>query len=169
VNVGELKGTMLVYVTCYFAWQVDNIWQCLCGRILFQVYLDSAEGQRYAAFYSVSDWPYVAVIDPRTGESLRVWNKIDGSSFCDSLLEFLCQQQSLQTPQKRAKLSNSPLAAEVCVFISTWDFALILGLLYNDAVSCWGFITVVIDGWLIEWVWSTGGMKLTEVNWSTRR
>jgi hypothetical protein len=80
--------------------------------IFWQVYLDSAEGQRYAAFYSVSDWPYVAVIDPRTGESLRVWNKIDGSSFCDSLLEFLCQQQSLQTPQKRAKLSNSPLAAE---------------------------------------------------------
>ncbi|XP_021940456.1 UBX domain-containing protein 7 isoform X2 [Zootermopsis nevadensis] len=80
--------------------------------IFWQVYLDSAEGQRYAAFYSVSDWPYVAIIDPRTGESLRVWNKIDGSSFCDTLLEFLCRQQSMRNPQKRAKLSVSPLAAE---------------------------------------------------------
>lgn len=79
--------------------------------------MDSAEGQRYAAFYSVSDWPYVAVIDPRTGESLRVWNEINGSSFCDTLLEFLCQQQSMQIPQKRAKLSNSPLTAEVCFII----------------------------------------------------
>ncbi|PNF28041.1 hypothetical protein B7P43_G12538 [Cryptotermes secundus] len=80
--------------------------------VFWQVYLDSAEGQRYAAFYGVSDWPYVAVIDPRTGESLRVWNEINGSSFCDTLLEFLCQQQSMQIPQKRAKLSNSPLTAE---------------------------------------------------------
>jgi hypothetical protein len=112
-NYVEMKTRNSIFVVCFFTWSS-------CRSVLiFQVYLNSAEGQRYAAFYNVSDWPYVAVIDPRTGESLRVWNKIDGSSFCDTLLEFLCQQQSLQIPQKRLKLSNSPMAARVC-----WDFFL---------------------------------------------
>ena len=62
--------------------------------VIFQVYNDSAEGQRYSAFYNVTDWPYVAIIDPRTGECMRVWNKIDAASFCEILLEFLFREYS---------------------------------------------------------------------------
>ena len=32
-----------------------------------QVYHDSEEGKKYRQFYKVNDWPYVAVLDPRTG------------------------------------------------------------------------------------------------------
>jgi len=32
-----------------------------------QVYHDSEEGTKFRQFYKVTDWPYVAIIDPRTG------------------------------------------------------------------------------------------------------
>ena len=32
-----------------------------------QVYHDSEEGKKYRQFYKVNEWPYVAVLDPRTG------------------------------------------------------------------------------------------------------
>ena len=34
---------------------------------LVQVYHDSEEGKKYRQFYKVNEWPYVAVLDPRTG------------------------------------------------------------------------------------------------------
>ena len=32
-----------------------------------KVYHDSSEGQRYMQFYNVIEFPYIAVLDPRTG------------------------------------------------------------------------------------------------------
>jgi hypothetical protein len=34
---------------------------------LFQVYHDSEEGGKFKQFYKVEEYPYIAVIDPRTG------------------------------------------------------------------------------------------------------
>ena len=34
----------------------------------FKVYHDSSEGQRYMQFYNVIEFPYVAILDPRTGK-----------------------------------------------------------------------------------------------------
>ena len=48
-----------------------------------QVYHDSEEGQRYCQFYKVEKWPYVAVLDPQTGENLVSWNKVEPLTFCD--------------------------------------------------------------------------------------
>ncbi|EEC13385.1 UBX domain-containing protein, putative, partial [Ixodes scapularis] len=36
--------------------------------VFWQVYQDSEEGQRYVLFYKVADYPYVAILDPRTGK-----------------------------------------------------------------------------------------------------
>lgn len=44
-------------------------------------------------FYRVS-FPYVAIIDPRTGELVRQWNKIDTLTFCDKLTQFLTDHPS---------------------------------------------------------------------------
>ena len=38
--------------------------------IFVQVYHDSEEGKKYRQFYKVNEWPYVAVLDPRTGTTL---------------------------------------------------------------------------------------------------
>lgn len=41
-------------------------------------------------FYPFSRFPYVAVLDPRTGENLRSWSTIrDSVTFCDLVTEFL--------------------------------------------------------------------------------
>lgn len=63
--------------------------------IFWQVYHDTYEGQRYVQFYHVTKLPHVAIIDPRTGELVRpLPAKIDQSSFCDSVIEFLSEHQS---------------------------------------------------------------------------
>ncbi|KAI1286016.1 UBX domain-containing protein 7 [Halotydeus destructor] len=58
--------------------------------IFWQVYKDSAEGMRYMQFYPFTRFPYVAVLDPRTGELLVSWHTIvDSVTFCDFVTEFL--------------------------------------------------------------------------------
>jgi len=32
-----------------------------------QVYSDSEEGRKYSQFYNIEGWPYIAILDPRTG------------------------------------------------------------------------------------------------------
>ena len=55
----------------------------------------------------MTDWPYVAIIDPRTGECMSVWNKIEASTFCDILLEFLCHHHFDEQPaSKRVKIAG---------------------------------------------------------------
>lgn len=36
--------------------------------ISWQVYHDSEEGQRYIQFYKLNKFPYISILDPRTGE-----------------------------------------------------------------------------------------------------
>ncbi len=41
-------------------------------------------------FYPVTEWPHVAILDPRTGERLVTWSKLpDSATFCDLITEFL--------------------------------------------------------------------------------
>ena len=34
-------------------------------------------------FYKVLEWPYIAILDPQTGENMVTWNKVDAVTFCD--------------------------------------------------------------------------------------
>lgn len=46
--------------------------------ISLQVYHDSEEGQRYIQFYKLNKFPYISILDPRTGEcscELRYCNR----------------------------------------------------------------------------------------------
>ncbi|GAB1608688.1 UBX domain-containing protein 7-like isoform X2 [Argonauta hians] len=63
--------------------------------ILWQVYHDSEEGRKYMQFYKVNVWPYIAILDPQTGEKLAEWNKLDHSKFCEYAAEFLSLHPSL--------------------------------------------------------------------------
>lgn len=51
--------------------------------------MDSEEGQRYMTFYKINQWPYVAVLDPRTGELMVEWNHSDSSTYETLISEFL--------------------------------------------------------------------------------
>ena len=60
-------------------------------------------------FYPVNDWPYVAILDPRTGELLVTWKKLDASTFCDLVTEFLSLHPSLEplNDDNKKKVENN--------------------------------------------------------------
>ncbi|CAG2104107.1 unnamed protein product [Medioppia subpectinata] len=75
--------------------------------IFWQSYHDNSEGQRFMQFYNVTDFPYVAILDPRTGEKLRQWTTIDPVSFCDLVTEFLHDLPSPSGSPANVHNSNS--------------------------------------------------------------
>ncbi|XP_005099755.1 UBX domain-containing protein 7 [Aplysia californica] len=72
-------------------WSSQDVRNVLKDSFVFwQVYNDSEEGKRFMQFYKLKEWPYVAIIDPFTGESQVEWHKIaDGPVFCDLAKSFL--------------------------------------------------------------------------------
>lgn len=79
-------------------WSHQAVKDIIKGNFIFwQVYHDSYEGQRFVQFYHVplTKLPYVAIIDPRTGELMKSWpTSIDHTSFCDSVTEYLLDHPS---------------------------------------------------------------------------
>ena len=68
--------------------------------VFWQQYKDSDEAQRYMTFYPISDWPYVSIIDPRTGENMVTWSNIEAATFPELITEFLTRHPSLESPAK---------------------------------------------------------------------
>lgn len=60
-------------------------------------------------FYNVPSWPYVAILDPRTGECLVEYHHISRDTFCDNILTFLNANQwnPQQTPREATMASVS--------------------------------------------------------------
>ncbi|CAG0879137.1 unnamed protein product [Darwinula stevensoni] len=99
-------------------WSNDSVREFIREHFIFwQVYHDSAEGERYATFYKVNEWPYVAILDPRTGENLATWHKLDLLTFKDLVKEFLSSHPPLDgspsptQPRKKAKQETSIIDA----------------------------------------------------------
>ncbi|GAA5812525.1 hypothetical protein MFLAVUS_005981 [Mucor flavus] len=60
--------------------------------VFLQYANESADGKRYSTFYSISGYPHVAIIDARTGERVKVWEKqITPTDFMMEITEFLEQ------------------------------------------------------------------------------
>uniref|UniRef100_A0A8C0TUK6 UBX domain-containing protein n=1 Tax=Canis lupus familiaris TaxID=9615 RepID=A0A8C0TUK6_CANLF len=79
------------------------------------VYHDSEEGQRYIQFYKLGDFPYVSILDPRTGQKLVEWHQLDVSSFLDQVTGFLGEHGQLDglssSPPKKCARSESLIDA----------------------------------------------------------
>ncbi|XP_048741186.2 UBX domain-containing protein 7-like isoform X2 [Ostrea edulis] len=82
--------------------------------VFWQVYHDSEEGGKFKQFYKVEEYPYIAIIDPRTGENMVTWSSgLDAVTFCDLVTHFLAEHPfsddslSEQQPSKRAKQEPS--------------------------------------------------------------
>ncbi|KAI4897688.1 hypothetical protein NFI96_015713, partial [Prochilodus magdalenae] len=85
--------------------------------IFWQVYHDSEEGQRYIQFYKLNKFPYISILDPRTGQKMVEWNQLDVSSFLDQVTGFLTEHGQLdglssQPPAKRARSESLIDASE---------------------------------------------------------
>jgi len=82
-------------------------------------YKESDEAQRFLTFYPNNsgpgggEWPYVLVLDPRTGEKLVTWSKFDAGSFPDLVASFLNLQPdfnngSQKPPSPKRSRPSSP-------------------------------------------------------------
>jgi len=77
--------------------------------VLWQVYRDSNEGERFIQFYHVTSYPYLAVLDPRTGEKMVEWGFMDAQAFCECATAFVLEHPSLEgeTPPAKKRRSES--------------------------------------------------------------
>jgi len=68
--------------------------------VFWQQYKESDEAERYMTFYTIREWPYVSIIDPRTGENMVTWSHIEASAFPELMTEFLSLHPTLESPSK---------------------------------------------------------------------
>ncbi|XP_064197630.1 UBX domain-containing protein 7 [Anguilla rostrata] len=86
--------------------------------IFWQVYHDSEEGQRYIQFYKLNKFPYISILDPRTGQKMVEWNQLDVASFLEQVSGFLSEHGQLDglssrpPPAKRARSESLIDASE---------------------------------------------------------
>ncbi|XP_026063094.1 UBX domain-containing protein 7 [Carassius auratus] len=99
-------------------WSNDAVKNIIREHFIFwQVYHDSEEGQRYIQFYKLNKFPYISILDPRTGQKMVEWNQLDVTSFLDQVTGFLSEHgqldgQSSQPPAKRARSESLIDASE---------------------------------------------------------
>ncbi|RKP02321.1 hypothetical protein CXG81DRAFT_25015 [Caulochytrium protostelioides] len=72
-------------------WRDKTVQDVIRAHFLFVFWTsDSPDGQQYATFYHVKSYPYTAVLDPVTGECVKVWDKtMAADAMVSELLEFL--------------------------------------------------------------------------------
>lgn len=68
--------------------------------VFWQQYKESDEAERYMTFYRISQWPYIAIIDPRTGENMVTWTHIEAEGFPELITEFLSLHPTLDSPAR---------------------------------------------------------------------
>jgi len=68
--------------------------------VFWQQYKESDDAERYMTFYTIKEWPYVSIIDPRTGENMVTWSHIEASAFPELMTEFLSLHPTLESPEK---------------------------------------------------------------------
>jgi hypothetical protein len=81
----------------------------------------SADGTRYNTFYTVNGYPHLAIIDARTGERIKVWEKqITPTDFMMDITEFLEQHSSENTrstsTMKRPRTSKVGRTTQTLIF-----------------------------------------------------
>eukprot|EP00092_Neocalanus_flemingeri_P015956 GFUD01017273.1.p1 GENE.GFUD01017273.1~~GFUD01017273.1.p1 ORF type:complete len:450 (-),score=171.83 GFUD01017273.1:167-1516(-) len=68
--------------------------------VFWQQYKESDDAERYMTFYTIKEWPYVSIIDPRTGENMVTWSHIEAAAFPELMTEFLSLHPCLESPVK---------------------------------------------------------------------
>ncbi|XP_014666572.1 PREDICTED: UBX domain-containing protein 7-like [Priapulus caudatus] len=94
-------------------WSSDAVRLIIKEHFVFwQVYHDSSEGERFLQFYKVTEYPYVAILDPRTGENLSIWHRVDAPTFCESVTDFISQHPTIQASPPNAEPPRKKICSE---------------------------------------------------------
>lgn len=90
-------------------WSDETVKEIVKANFVFnQVYYDSVEGQKLINIYNIHSYPFIGIIDPRTGEKLIQLqsNKIDSCSFCEKITSFLCDFEMPHGDDEKSVPSN---------------------------------------------------------------
>ena len=78
-------------------WRDDTVKEILKANFVFvQIYFDTVEGKKLIHYYNIATYPFIAIIDPRTGEKLTQFNnasKMDQCMFCEKVTNFLGENE----------------------------------------------------------------------------
>ncbi|KAF0446798.1 ubx domain protein [Gigaspora margarita] len=85
-------------------WSNQTVQDVIRQHFLFlQFNADTADGRQYINFYPIESYPHIAIIDPLTGERLKVWNaSMEPTEFIMNVTDFLERYSS-------ADYSKNPL------------------------------------------------------------
>lgn len=75
--------------------------------ILNQVLSNTSDGRRYIDFYNVVEYPYLAIIDPRTGECMKTYSNITVDSLMSDLNDMLSTHASPECTSQDSSNSNN--------------------------------------------------------------
>ncbi|BFZ62696.1 UBX domain protein Ubx2 [Saitoella coloradoensis] len=72
-------------------WSNNAVKDVIRENFLFMQYnKDGQDGQRFGAIYSARKYPHIAILDPRTGEQVKVWSEMmTATDFLMQVHEFL--------------------------------------------------------------------------------
>ncbi|KAJ3330891.1 putative protein serine/threonine kinase, partial [Blyttiomyces sp. JEL0837] len=72
-------------------WKAKEVKDLIRENFIFCFYSsDSSDGVNHRAFYPFSSYPYFAILDPRTGERVKIWNtSLSVPEFLHEVTEFL--------------------------------------------------------------------------------
>ncbi|RHZ55463.1 hypothetical protein Glove_415g38 [Diversispora epigaea] len=88
-------------------WSDKTVREVIREHFLFLQYdSDSPNGRQYINFYPIDNYPHIAIIDPRTGERLKVWSsQISPTDFLMAVTDFL-ERYSLNEQMKQSPSRN---------------------------------------------------------------
>ncbi len=86
-------------------WSDETVKEIIKANFVFsQVYFDSPEGKKLIHYYTIDTYPFLAIIDPRTGEKMTQMNcmKLDAWMFCEKTTNFLCDHEAPMSAEEHA-------------------------------------------------------------------
>lgn len=92
-------------------WSDETVKEIIKANFVFsQVYFDSPEGKKLIHYYNIDSYPFLAIIDPRTGEKMTQMNclKLDAWMFCEKTTNFLSDHEApMSVEEHEATLRTS--------------------------------------------------------------
>ena len=70
------------------------------GTVISIVCQSCSNGLALCVFPQINQWPYIAIIDPRTGENMVTWTHVEADGFPELITEFLSLHPTLDSPAR---------------------------------------------------------------------
>lgn len=97
-------------------WRSQAVKQAVSTNFVFLQYdSEDPDGEDYCVLYPFEGYPHIAIIDPWTGEQMRVWNKVPAhDEFIEDLYDFVSEHAGIleAAGQNAEDAESDPLADE---------------------------------------------------------